>query len=503
VPTLREQALAPLSRADAERLLPLLSSGRQNLERRVLRARCLKYFESFDLAWAELNEVLPLVKDPLLQTRVAIDLLHLSYYLVRREETPKLARIAQEHAASDPLMLAELYLGNSIVLTAQNEITSALQSARRAEDALLTAPKGRSRDLVVTRVQRQLAHLLSHSGDYVDATAAAEATVRHAVRVGDPWEAAWAIYTTGFVDWAAGRIDQAVDQFTKAEAGLRAYGSSVWRYTCLCLARARMERGEIADGDRLARQSATGAPEDHGHLALLRGETDVADRILSRAPTGFPEDEQFRNNVRAIVRAQKGDPRGGVRMLDEAAKEFEARGMAHWALGAAVHAAYWRESLVRGGGASRAVGLVREIGARGGEGFAYYLPEVASWLGRAAERDPAARELARKISAHADAALRRAKSDNAAPVGSSALDEATFYLRTVGLTWRELGILREMELLSREGKRLDRASLADRLGVSPNTLRVHLTRIRAKLDVGDKRGDEVLLSAALTQRPVA
>src|SRR5438309_1161212 len=130
--------------------------------------------------------------------------------------------------------------------------------------------------------------------------------------------------------------------------------------------RARMERGEIADGDRLARQSATGAAEDHAHLALLRGETDVADRILSRAPTGFPEDEQFRNNVRAIVRAEKGDPRGGVRMLDEAAKEFEARGMAHWALGAAVHAAYWRESLVRGGGASRAAGLVRDIGAGGG-----------------------------------------------------------------------------------------------------------------------------------------
>ena len=60
-----------------------------------------------------------------------------------------------------------------------------------------------------------------------------------------------------------------------------------------------------------------------------------------------------------------------------------------------------------------------------------------------------------------------------------------------------------MELLSREGKRLERADLATRLAISPNTLRVHLTRIRAKLDVGDKRGDEVLLAAALTQRPIA
>src|SRR5256714_10809431 len=163
-----------------------------------------------------------------------------------------------------------------------------------------------------------------------------------------------------------------------------------------------MERGEIADGDRLARQSATGAAEDHAHLALLRGETDVADRILTRAPAGFPEDEQFRNNVRAIVRAEKGDPRGGVRMLDEAAKDYEARGMSHWALGAAVHAAYWRESLVRGGGASRAAGPVRDLGARRGGGFADYLPEVASWLRRAGHPRPPARELPPKITWPAD-----------------------------------------------------------------------------------------------------
>src|SRR5437660_12906557 len=106
--SIREQALAPLSRADAERLLPSLSSGRQTLERRVLRARCLKYFESFDLAWAELNEVLPQISDPLLEARVAVDLLHLSYYLVRRPDSPRLAAIAQKHAAGDPLMLAAL-----------------------------------------------------------------------------------------------------------------------------------------------------------------------------------------------------------------------------------------------------------------------------------------------------------------------------------------------------------------------------------------------------------
>jgi tetratricopeptide (TPR) repeat protein len=501
VDSLREQALAPLSRADAERLLPELTTGRQTLERRVLRARCLKYLESFDLAWAELSTVLPLIKDPLLIARVAVDLMHLSYYLVRRDDFLRYRAIAQAPATADPLILAELHLGSSIVNTASNEIRQALQDARRAEDALTGAARGRGRDLVTTRVQRQLAHLLSHAGDYVGARAAADATVRHAARLNDAAEAAWATYTVGFVDWFAGRLDGAVDAFTRAEVELRQYGSSVWRYTLLCLARARLERGELTEGERLARQSATGAEEDQGHISLLRGETEVADLILSRAPKGMPEDEQFRDFIRAIVTAQKGDPRRGVRMLEQTTREFEARGMDHWAIGAAVHAAFWRESVVRGGGASRAVALVRDIGTRGGEGFAYYLPEVAEWLGRAAERDPQARALGRTIRSRAEAAQRRAKADAGEGAGASALDEATFGLRAIGLTWREIGILREMERLSREGTRLDRDALAQRLAVSPNTLRVHLTRIRAKLDVVDKRGDEVLLEAALSRRP--
>lgn len=500
--TLREQAIAPLSRADAERLLPSLAGGRQTLERRVLRARCLKYLESFDVAWAELTDLHEQIRDPLLGARVAIDLIHLAYYLVRGDEVERLAVAAQEHAASDPLMLAELRLGRSINNTAANEVTNALREARWAEDALGAAPRGRSRDLVATRLQRQLAHLLSHEADHVAARAAAEQTVRLAARVGDPWEIAWATYTMGFVAWMAGRNDEAVEHFTKAEAALSPYRSSLWRYTLLCLARSRMERGELAEGDRLARQSATGAAEDHGHLALLRGEAEVADRILSRSPRGFPADEHFRDFVRGIVRAQRGDPRTGVRMLEESAKEFESRGMAYWAIGAAVHAAYWRGQLVRGAGAARAAQLVRDIRTRGGEGFAYYLPEVAVWLGRAAERDAAARQLARTIRARGESALRRARSDADLAVGASELDEATFHLRALGLTWRELGILRELERLRADGKRLDRGALAARLGVSPNTLRVHLTRIRAKLDVGEKRGDEVLLEAAVQQRSV-
>jgi len=60
-----------------------------------------------------------------------------------------------------------------------------------------------------------------------------------------------------------------------------------------------------------------------------------------------------------------------------------------------------------------------------------------------------------------------------------------------------------METLQTEQKQIARTELAQRLGLSPETLRVHVTRIRAKLDVGDRRGDVVLLEAALARRPVA
>jgi len=503
VTSLRELAIAPLSRTDAERLLPTLSVGRGTLDRRVLRARCLTSVESFDAAWSELSACAAVAKDPLLLARIAVDLVHLAYYLVRWDEVAPLVKQAERHAAADPLLLAELRLALSLNRTSANEISAALTEARWGEDALGAAPRGRARDLVSARLQRQLAHLLAHAGDYGGSQGAADANARFAVKVGDPWESAWATYTGGFAQWYAGKNDDAVDAFAKAEEGLRSYGTSAWRYTLLCLARARMERGEIAIGDRLSRQSAAGAPEDLAHIALLRGEAEVAERILNRAPKGYPADEHFRDFVRGIVKGRRGDPRGAVRQLEEVGKEFEVRGMSHWALGANVHAAFNRDAVVRGGGGARAAQLVRDVAVRGGEGFAYYLPDVAAWLGRAAEADDEARKVARVLKTRGDAAVRRGRSDAASAVAASALDEATFYLRTVGLTWREIGVLHEIEKMQTGEQRIERSELAARLNLSPETLRVHITRIRAKLDVGERRGDAVLLEAALAQRPVA
>ena len=63
-------------------------------------------------------------------------------------------------------------------------------------------------------------------------------------------------------------------------------------------------------------------------------------------------------------------------------------------------------------------------------------------------------------------------------------------------------MLHEIEKPQAEGAHVERTELARRLELSPETLRVHITRIRAKLDVGDRRGDAVLLEAALARRPV-
>jgi DNA-binding CsgD family transcriptional regulator len=60
-----------------------------------------------------------------------------------------------------------------------------------------------------------------------------------------------------------------------------------------------------------------------------------------------------------------------------------------------------------------------------------------------------------------------------------------------------------MEKLQADGTHVERSDLARRLDLSPETLRVHITRIRAKLDVGDRRGDAVLLEAALARRPAS
>ncbi len=487
----RPAYLAPLSRADAERLLPRYSSGRLSVEDRVMRARCLRTMEAWQVAWNELSAVKDKVTEPLLRARVEQDLLHLAYYVAADVDTATLYRSALRHAGGDALLAAEVEMAWSVHrLAVANDATGAQRAAQAALDALRTAPPDRDRDLVVVRVQRQLAHVLAQAGEYGPARQAADVALATSRKLRDGWEIAWSTYATGFAAWCAGAVEDADGALQRAEELVRPFGTTLWRWTVFCLALTKLEQGNLEEGDRLARQSAAGDVWQRAYVELASHDVDVALQLIA---TAAPRERPFSDAVRAIALARKGELRAALRILEEARTSFAADGLHHYALGCAAHAAHVREGLAYGGGRDRALRVVRELADRGARGFAWFLPDVAEWLGKVTAPDAKGGALARVLRARGETARRRARSS--APMGESEVDGATAHLRMAGLTWRELDIVRRLSLLNKQGEDLDRDELATRLGMSPNTLRVHLTRIRAKLDVGDKRGDEAILEA--------
>ena len=487
----RPAHVAPLSRADAERLLPRYSSGRLSLEDRVMRARCLRTMEAWDVAWNELLAVKDKVTDPLLRARVEQDLLHLAYYVGADIDTLALYRSALRHAGGDALLVAEVETAWSVHRLANaNDATGAQRAAQAALDALRAAPPDRDRDLVAVRVQRQLAHVLAQAGEYGPAREAAEVALATSRKLRDDWEIAWSTYATGFTAWCAGAIEDADDALQRAEELVRPFGTNLWRWTVFCLALTKLEQGNIEEGDRLARQSGHGDVWQRSYVELASHDVDVALQLVG---TASPKERPFSDAMRSIVLARKGELRTALRILEEARTAFAAAGLHHYAMGCAAHAAHIRESLAYGGGRERAVRVVRELADRGALGFAFFLPDVAEWLGKIAAADARSAALAKVLRVRGETARRRARSSS--PTPESEVDGATAHLRMAGLTWRELDIVRRLSLFNKEGEDLDREELANRLGMSPNTLRVHLTRIRAKLDVGDKRGDGAILEA--------
>ena len=456
-----------------------------------MRARCLRVVESWEVAWNELSALRDKVKTPLHRARIGQDLLHLAYYVGADIDVATLYRAAIRDAGADALLIAEIETAWSVHrLATANDATGALRAAQAALDSLRAAPVDHDRDLVSIRVQRQLAHVLAQSAEYPRAREVADAALATSRKLRDDWEIAWSTYATGFAAWCAGAVEEGEELLERAEELVRPFGTNLWRWTVFCLARTKIEQGNLEEGDRLARQSGAGDSFERSYVALACHDVDVALQLAESAPD---KERPFSDAVRGIVLARKGELRPALHALEDARTALAAFGLHHYAIGCAAHAAHIRESLAYGGGRDRGVRVVREIGERGGRGFAWFLPEVAEWLGKVAIPDERAAPTARVLRARGETARRRSRSSM--PAGASEVDGATAHLRMAGLTWRELDIVRRLSLLHREGEEIDRDELAQRLGMSPNTLRVHLTRIRAKLDVGDRRGDEAILEA--------
>src|SRR2546428_14085778 len=113
-------------------------------------------------------------------------------------------------------------------------------------------------------------------------------------------------------------------------------------------------------------------------------------------------------------------------------------------MGGAAHAARIRESLACGGGRERAGRVVRELADRGALGFAFFLPDVAEWLGKIAAADARSAAPAKVLRVRGETARRRARSSS--PTPESEVHGATAHLRMAGLTWRELDTVRWVSL---------------------------------------------------------
>lgn len=309
---------------------------------------------------------------------------------------------------------------------------------------------------------------------------------RLATRLRDPWERRWATYTRGFTEWASGDLDAARLSLATAERDLRASQSSLWRWTLFCLATVEAELGISSRTITQPQTSGYGAKSGLAYLALRAGDVVAAtDRLGERTRDEDIETEA----VRGLVLCERGDRVEGLRTLEAARVRSATAGLLGDALACAIHAAYWQERSRRGSGATSARKAMGEVIAGGGEGFRWYDARVAAWLAPLQRR--AAPAVAGRISRRAAAVLARATptSVGRAP-GATGPD-------TRSLTRRELQIVSSL----RPDSDADREELARRLGMSPNTLRVHLTRIRSKLGVGTRRGDAAILAALGTGRP--
>lgn len=481
-----ERALGPLSRTDAERLLRTIPKRATSEAQELLRGRCLRLVESFQAAWSTLTAVAGRTKDPRVRARALVELVHLSYYLVRHDEGERAAAEAEGAAAADPLTLADLHIARSVLATGADRIADAFKQIAFAQDALRGAARGRGRDLAEAALQRQLAHLHIHAASYAEARAAARAVQRLATRLRDPWERKWATYTRGFTEWASGDLESARLSLAKAERDLRASRSSLWRWTLFCLATVETELGLSSRAITQAQASGYGTRSGLAYLALRAGDAAGAgDRIGDDAP----DDDIETQAVRGLVLCERGDRVEGSRELESARLRSATAGLIGDALACAIHASYWQERSRRGSGVTSARRAMTEILAGGGEGVRWYDARVAAWVAPLVRRADAA--AAERIGRRAAAILARSSASLSAQV------PPTPDLAAHGLTQREGEIVAALRALPDA----DREELARHLGLSPNTLRVHLTRIRSKLGVGTRRGDAAILAAVGGREP--
>lgn len=472
------RAIRPLSNADARLLCAPETQPDQRLPPRLLHARALLTIRCYEEAAAELRQLRPLLPQGLLRARAEADLLLLTYYLGGREGARELFDSARVWASARPALLAELYLALSLAMMADNDTRTAMDAIRFAEDALVAERPGSDADLVRCRIQRQLAYVACQKALYAEARQAAEQSVGLATVMNDAGELEASQTSLGFVLWTAGEARRAAATFQSVEQTTQLTKGPLWRWIVLCLARIHSELGDHATAEQFANQSAFDAPEEYAFLAVARGDARTALAILTRGRTPSAAEQPFRLVVEGIALTRDDRPRDAIPKLQAATADFRTCGLDHYALGAAIHLAFAQDTVRRGAGRRQAATLLRELQAAAASGFAWFDVGVARWLLRAGGRDSSTQAIRSSL----DDRLR----DDGLP------REFGARCRHVGLTSRETEIL---SALRRSRGTESRGQLAQRLGISAATLRVHLWHVRAKLAVARAASDVEIIEA--------
>lgn len=159
--------------------------------------------------------------------------------------------------------------------------------------------------------------------------------------------------------------------------------------------------------------------------------------------------------------------------LQDAETKFAAAGLLHFAFGTQIHLGYCKSQRRRASGEAAARAAIRSLVDRGARSFAWPHAAVLNWIRRLTAATPRLTFFGRQ-----------------GPIESRQLPLAV-RLQQFGLTGRELEIAVRV---SDEAAGRTRKQLAAELRISTNTLRVHVMRIRHKLEVA-KRGDPAIREA--------
>jgi DNA-binding CsgD family transcriptional regulator len=447
----------------------------------LLEAHVLRTLGLYDAAWHALQHVDAALPTADGRTRRRIEEFLLAYYLGKDVNLEDGGGETNDPARLE--LLAEQRIARSVRLTGLDRLPEAIREAHFARDLITSLRDGPQRATIETLLERQLAHLYAYGAEYRAAEAAAQ-RVAELSRDGDWYARGWAQYLLGFVGWMSGRLEEALEAFVAAEHDLEPDGGPLWRWTRFCRATVGIELDVVDEQSALL--SGYGSRIDRAYLALRGGDLDVARQLLQDA-TNEPSEIV----VGALLTARLGRRLEARDALRRARRQFRAAGFLHHALACDIHIGYMgapdRADRDR---ALRAWHVLLEHGA---VGYWWSDRAVTEWLLiQDRHLEPTVRTtLESRL-------LRHAARTGVGPTRS--VTTVRLQLIASGLTDREIDILAAIEAGTLAGTSLSRTQLAQLLLMSPNTLRVHLTRLRSKLGVTARRGDGALLDAATQAR---